>query len=42
MRVALVYIPAKSPEALVALAKAMARSLEAAGPFCRPCGGESR
>jgi len=33
MRVALVYIPAKSPEALVALAKAMARSLEAAGHF---------
>jgi menaquinone-dependent protoporphyrinogen IX oxidase len=33
MRVALVYIPSKSPEAIVAIAKAMARSLEAAGHF---------
>jgi hypothetical protein len=33
MRVALVYIPAKSPEALEVLAKAMARALEAAGHF---------
>jgi menaquinone-dependent protoporphyrinogen IX oxidase len=31
MRVALVYIPSKAPEALVAVAKAMARALEAAG-----------
>lgn len=33
MRVALVYIPAKAPEALAAIAKAMARTLEAAGHF---------
>jgi menaquinone-dependent protoporphyrinogen IX oxidase len=33
MRVALVYIPAKAPEALAAVAKAMARALEAAGHF---------
>jgi len=33
MRVALVYIPAKDPDALAALSKAMARSLEAAGHF---------
>ncbi|MGA2546033.1 MAG: hypothetical protein ABSF43_05770 [Rectinemataceae bacterium] len=33
MRVALVYIPAKDPEALVAVAKTMARTLEAAGHF---------
>jgi menaquinone-dependent protoporphyrinogen IX oxidase len=33
MRVALVYIPSKAPEALVAIAKAMARSLESAGHF---------
>jgi menaquinone-dependent protoporphyrinogen IX oxidase len=33
MRVALVYIPSKSPEAIAALAKAMARSLESAGHF---------
>ena len=31
MRVALVYIPSKSPEALMALAKAMARRLESEG-----------
>ena len=33
MRVALVYVPFKAPDALVAFAKAMARSLEAAGHF---------
>jgi hypothetical protein len=33
MRVALVYIPAKDPEALAVVAKAMARTLEAAGHF---------
>jgi hypothetical protein len=33
MRVALVYIPAKAPEALAAVAKAMARALEAKGHF---------
>jgi menaquinone-dependent protoporphyrinogen IX oxidase len=33
MRVALVYIPAKAPEALAALSKAMARTLESAGHF---------
>ena len=33
MRVALVYIPAKAPEALAAVSKAMARALEAAGHF---------
>jgi menaquinone-dependent protoporphyrinogen IX oxidase len=33
MRVALVYIPSKAPEALAAIAKAMARALEAAGHF---------
>ena len=33
MRVALVYIPAKDPDALAAIAKAMARALEAAGHF---------
>jgi hypothetical protein len=33
MRVALIYIPAKGPEALAAVAKAMARTLEAAGHF---------
>jgi hypothetical protein len=33
MRIALVYIPAKDPEALVAVAKTMARTLEAAGHF---------
>jgi menaquinone-dependent protoporphyrinogen IX oxidase len=33
MRVALVYIPSKAPEALVAIAKAMARSLESEGHF---------
>ena len=33
MRVALVYIPSKGPEALLALAKAMARSLESTGHF---------
>jgi hypothetical protein len=33
MRVAVVYIPAKSPEALASLAKAMARALEAKGHF---------
>jgi hypothetical protein len=33
MRVALVYVPARGPEALVPIAKAMARSLEAAGHF---------
>jgi len=33
MRVALIYIPAKAPEALAAISKAMARSLEAAGHF---------
>ncbi len=33
MRVALVYIPAKDPDALAAVAKAMARALEAAGHF---------
>jgi menaquinone-dependent protoporphyrinogen IX oxidase len=31
MRVALVYIPSKSPEALTAIAKAMARRLESDG-----------
>jgi menaquinone-dependent protoporphyrinogen IX oxidase len=33
MRVALVYVPAKAPEALASLSKAMARALEAAGHF---------
>jgi hypothetical protein len=33
MRVALVYVPAKGPEALVALAKSMARALEAKGHY---------
>lgn len=33
MRVALVYIPAKGPEALAALSKSMARALESAGHF---------
>jgi hypothetical protein len=33
MRVALVYIPSKASEALVAISKAMARSLESAGHF---------
>jgi menaquinone-dependent protoporphyrinogen IX oxidase len=33
MRIALVYIPAKAPEALALVSKAMARSLEAAGHF---------
>jgi menaquinone-dependent protoporphyrinogen IX oxidase len=33
MRVALVYIPSKSPEAMATLAKAMARALEAEGHF---------
>jgi hypothetical protein len=33
MRVALIYIPAKAPEAIAALAKIMARTLEAAGHF---------
>jgi hypothetical protein len=33
MRVALVYIPAKAPEALAAISKTMARSLESAGHF---------
>ena len=33
MRVALVYIPVKGPEALEKIAKAMARALEAAGHF---------
>jgi hypothetical protein len=33
MRVALVYIPNKDPAALAAVAKAMARALEAAGHF---------
>jgi hypothetical protein len=33
MRVALVYIPAKESDALVVIAKAMARALEAAGHY---------
>lgn len=33
MRVALIYIPVKAPEALAAVAKAMTRALEAAGHF---------
>ncbi len=33
MRVALVYVPAREPEPLAALAKAMARALESAGHF---------
>jgi hypothetical protein len=33
MRVALVYIPAKAPEALAAVSKSMARALESAGHF---------
>jgi hypothetical protein len=33
MRVALVYIPARDPEALAAISKTMARALEAAGHF---------
>jgi hypothetical protein len=33
MRVALVYIPAKTPEALAAVAKSMARALESGGHF---------
>ncbi len=33
MRVALVYVPAKEPDALAAVSKAMARTLEAAGHF---------
>jgi hypothetical protein len=33
MRVALIYVPAKAPDALAAVAKAMARAIEAAGHF---------
>jgi hypothetical protein len=33
MRVALVYVPAKGPEALAAIAKSMARAIEAQGHF---------
>jgi hypothetical protein len=33
MRVALVYIPAKDPQALAAVSKAMARAFEASGHF---------
>ena len=33
MRVALVYIPARDPDALAVVAKAMARALEAAGHY---------
>ena len=33
MRIALVYIPAKDPDALAAVAKAMARALESAGHY---------
>jgi len=33
MRVALIYVPAKAPDALAAVAKAMARAIEAEGHF---------
>jgi menaquinone-dependent protoporphyrinogen IX oxidase len=33
MRIALVYVPAKGPETIIAVSKAMARALEAAGHF---------
>jgi hypothetical protein len=33
MRVALIYVPAKAPDALAAVAKSMARAIEAGGHF---------